>query len=178
MDSRLEVGRWTAVLVVSVVLGCASDPEPSATVLTESTDLRSAPDTAAGAEHLVPPPKVEPLEVLTSKNDNGRTGTNRGEEQLSVANVRGLVLRATLPVDGELYAQPLVAGEVDTPSGRKTLVVAATMNDSVFAFDLDAPDGSAPVWHVGKSGELGTPGQSTRNVFGPNGILSRLAAVK
>lgn len=111
-------------------------------------------------------------EVLTSKNDNGRTGANLDETTLDHASVKRLALAATLPVDGELYAQPLVAVDVETPSGKKSLLIAATMNDSVYAYDIDAPDGSPPVWHTGPAGELGSPGTSRRNVFGPNGILS------
>lgn len=104
-----------------------------------------------------------PGEVLTSKNDNGRTGAQLAETVITRENVGKMALAATLPVDGELYAQPLVA-EV----GGRALVLAATMNDSVYAYDLAAPDGSPPVWHA----VVGRPGASFRNVTGPNGILS------
>ncbi|WP_394826233.1 hypothetical protein [Pendulispora albinea] len=111
-------------------------------------------------------------EVLTSKNDNARTGANLDEDVLDPQSARNLVLVARLPVDGELYAQPLLAGDVETDAGKKNLVLLATTNSSVYAFDLDAPNGARPVWHTGKARELGTPGITTRNVDGPNGILS------
>jgi outer membrane protein assembly factor BamB len=107
-------------------------------------------------------------DVLTSRNDNLRTGANLEEEVLDPSSVKRLELVSRLFVDGELYAQPLVAGDVN----GKTLVIAATMQSSVYAFDLDAPDGTPPLWHTGTAHELGTPGQSIRNVKGPNGILS------
>jgi hypothetical protein len=115
---------------------------------------------------------AELAEVLTSKNDNARTGANLYEYELTPESVKKLKLLATWPVDGELYAQPLVVGDVATNQGMKTLVLAATMNDSLYAFDLNAGDGAKPLWQAGKKRELGTPGQSTRNVSGPNGILS------
>jgi outer membrane protein assembly factor BamB len=122
-------------------------------------------------------PKIDPVqghrgEVLTAKNDNARTGANLDEDLLDPAAARKLGLAASLNVDGEVYAQPLVVADVETPAGKKALALVATTNSSVYAFDLDAPDGAAPVWQVGKSRELGTPGVTSRNVNGPNGILS------
>jgi hypothetical protein len=118
-----------------------------------------------------PAEELDP-DVLTGKNDNARSGANLAETELTPANVENLELRATWTVDGELYAQPLVVGGVNTSQGEKTLVLAATMHDSLYAFDLEAGDGAAPLWHAGKDGELGVPGNYTRNVNGPHGILS------
>lgn len=152
------------------LLACASE---SAETNPASRSLAS-PEVGDGGPH-APPPDVAPLgtrgQVLTSKNDIGRTGANMEEDVLDVARARSLVLVADIAVDGELYAQPLVAGDVMTPSGVRTLVVVATMNDSVYAFDLAMPK-AGPVWHVGAQRELGVPGVSQRNVYGNNGILS------
>ena len=51
-----------------------------------------------------------------------------------------------LPVDGLVYAQPLVLTGVQTPSGgTRDLVFVATENDSVFAFDINTLS-TTPVW--------------------------------
>src|SRR4051812_42693137 len=70
--------------------------------------------------------KVPRGEVLTSKNDNARTGANLEEDVLDPTAVKRLALVARLQVDGELYAQPLVVGDVETPAGKKTLAIVAT----------------------------------------------------
>ncbi len=125
-----------------------------------------------GSSSSEPAPISDRGEVLTSRNDNARTGANLEEDVIDVAAARRLRLVAEHDVDGELYAQPLVAADVRTELGERTLVIAATMNDSVYAFDLSAASGEPPVWHVGGAGELGAPGESQRNVDGPHGILS------
>jgi hypothetical protein len=110
-------------------------------------------------------------EISTARYDNARTGANLHETVLRRDNVDQLTLIGVLPADGEIYAQPLVVPDVVTPSGRKNLVLVATMSDSVFAYDLDAPS-RPPVWRAGQGRELGRPGSTVRNVVGNNGILS------
>jgi len=41
-------------------------------------------------------------------------------------------------VDGEVYAQPLYAANLAIAAGTHNVVLVATMNDSVYAFDADA----------------------------------------
>jgi len=68
--------------------------------------------------------------VLTSKNDNGRTGANLDETVLDRTNVASLRLHRTWKVDGELYAQPLVAADVATAVGKKSLVIVPSAESS------------------------------------------------
>lgn len=155
-----------ASLAAACSTGDAANPGPS------PGPTPTAPKPTPTISPPPPPPPGGPGQVLTSKNDNGRTGANLDETVLDRSNVATLKLRRTWYVDGELYAQPLVAADVTTPTGKKSLVIAATMNDSIFAFDLDGAEGAPPVWHAGKQRELGNPGSASRNVVGPNGILS------
>jgi hypothetical protein len=91
------------------------------------------------------------VSVLTQHNDNGRTGRNINEQILNTSNVNtntfGLV--AVRPVDDQIYAQPLVMTNVTIPGqGTHNVVYVCTVNDSVYAFDADAPSMVAPYWHV------------------------------
>ncbi len=79
----------------------------------------------------------------------------------------------SLPVDGQIYAQPLYAPSVLIPGqGVHNVVYVATENNSVYAFDADVP-GLKPLWDV----NLGTALQATvidvtRNLQPEIGITS------
>jgi hypothetical protein len=81
-----------------------------------------------------------------------RTGANLKEGTLKVKNVNtnqfGLLF--TRAVDDQVYAQPLIAAKVRIPGkkGSHNLVIVATVNDSVYAFDADEAAVSAPYWQV------------------------------
>jgi hypothetical protein len=89
--------------------------------------------------------------VLTHHNDNARTGANLNETVLNITNVNtnqfGLV--CTRLVDDQIYAQPLIMTNLNIPGqGIRNVVLVATVNDSVYAFDADDASVSAPYWQV------------------------------
>jgi hypothetical protein len=91
-------------------------------------------------------------DVLTWHNDLARTGQNLAETTLTPANVVPATfgLLGFLPVDGKVDAQPLYAAQVTVPGvGVKNLLIVATENGSLYAFDADAASSAAPIWHVG-----------------------------
>ena len=89
--------------------------------------------------------------VLTQHNDNARTGWYSTESTLTTGNVRGGSFGRlfTRSVDDQIYAQPLVVTNVNIPTvGVKNIVITATVNNSVYAFDADSPSVSLPYWQV------------------------------
>jgi hypothetical protein len=94
-------------------------------------------------------------DVLTYHNDLARTGQNLTESILTTSNVNVATFGklAYYPVDGLVDAAPLYASNVAVPSnGTHNLLIVATENDSVYAFDADS---GATIWHVStvKTGE-------------------------
>jgi hypothetical protein len=89
--------------------------------------------------------------VTTQRNDSARTGVNPAETTLTVSNVNSGSFGKlfTLPVDGQVYSQPLYLANVAIPNqGTHNVVYIATENDSVYAFDADNPSQTSPLWHV------------------------------
>lgn len=88
------------------------------------------------------------VSVTTQHNDNLRTGTNLNEKVLALDNVTagrfGKLFQ--LPVDGDIYAQPLYLQGVKVPGKHPSNVVyVATMHNTVYAFDADGKT-HAPLW--------------------------------
>src|SRR6267143_1505272 len=87
----------------------------------------------------VGPPNPQSVSVLTHHNDNTRAGWNDNETALTTSNVNvqqfGKLF--TLPVDGEVYAQPLVVGHLSIGGGNHNVVYVATVNNTLYAFDGD-----------------------------------------
>ncbi len=78
------------------------------------------------------------VNVLTYHNDNWRTGQNTSETILTPSNVQDNTFGklCSAPVDGQIYAQPLIGTNV--PIGGHTYPIVAyvvTHNDSVYAID-------------------------------------------
>ena len=106
---------------------------------------------------VVNPPPVTTA-VMTHHNDNFRTGDNLNESILNTANVNSNTfgLLYTRAVDDQIYAQPLIATNVTIPGqGPHNLVIVATVNNSVYAFDADDPTVTAAYWQVNFNGNFG-----------------------
>ena len=103
-------------------------------------------------------------DVLTQHNDNARTGANLRETVLTPANVNsaqfGMLFKRVL--DDQLYTQPLVATNVAVCGGTHDVVYVTTVNNSVYAFDANDADATAPIWHV----NFGTPANLHSTNFG------------
>jgi hypothetical protein len=95
----------------------------------------------------VPPPAV----VLSQHNDHNSSGANLNEWILNVDNVNSnqFGLLYSRSVDDQIYAQPLIVTNVNVPGhGPRNLLLVATVNDSVYAFDAEDAAITAPYWQV------------------------------
>ena len=91
------------------------------------------------------------VNVLTANYDNNRTNSNLSETALNPSTVTPAAFGkiGTFPVDGQVYAQPLyVSGVQIAGAAQHNVVYVATMHNSVYAFDADAPQSTQPLWTV------------------------------
>jgi hypothetical protein len=92
--------------------------------------------------------------VTTYHNDDVRDGVNNGESTLNTSNVNTQQFGKlqALPVDGQIYAQPLYLPNLTIGGVQHNVVFVATENDTVYVFDADGLSDSA-LWKQ----HLGTP---------------------
>ena len=100
---------------------------------------------------------VLPADVLTQRYNSFRTGINPAETILTPALIKsgrfGKLFTRT--VEGQIYGQPLYAGDLSLPGkGQHNVVFISTAANLVYAFDADDPAQDKPLWI---SERLGTP---------------------
>src|SRR6266567_4215820 len=80
-------------------------------------------------------------EVLTQHNNTARTGANLTETILTRANVNKQQFGKLydMPVDGQIYTQPLLVTGVPINGQFRNVVFVATEHNSVYAFDAGQP---------------------------------------
>ncbi len=85
--------------------------------------------------------------ILTSHNDNLRTGANTNETLLMPSNVnKGSFGRLfSVPVDYQVIAQPLYVPNVNIAGGIHNVLYVVTLADSVYAIDADT---GGQLWKV------------------------------
>jgi hypothetical protein len=87
--------------------------------------------------------------VYTYHVDLARTGQNLQEYALTPATVSSgnFGKRWSCSVDGDVHAQPLYVANLAIAGGVHNVLLVATENDSVYAFDADDP-GCSTYWHA------------------------------
>jgi uncharacterized protein (TIGR03437 family) len=115
------------------------------------------------------------VNVLTGNYDNQRTNANLQETILTPANVNADAFGkiGTFPVDGQIYAQPLYASGIQIPgTGTRNVVYLATMHNSVYALDADAPQSTVPLWQVNLGPSVPSSLFNFTDILPETGILS------
>ncbi len=89
------------------------------------------------------------VNVLNVNYDTHQTGANIQETSLTPQmNWSTFGKLGTFPVDGQVYAQPLYVTGVAMGGAKYNVAYVATMHNSVFAFNADAPQTATPLWQV------------------------------
>lgn len=148
--------RWRAALLVACLGAASSDCKTSPTEAPSA--VNAGADTAPSADLA----QRASVDVLTFQYNLSRTGVTPAETILAPANVTPASFGkiATLPVDGNVYAQPLYVSKLVTATGLRDVVFVATQHDSVYAFDAAT---SELLWHDAllETGEVPVPSADT-----------------
>ena len=110
--------------------------------------------------------------VTTQHNDLDRSGWYRNEKILNTNNVRmgSFGKLFSRPVDDQIYSQPLVVFNVPMAGGNKNVVYVPTVNNSVYAFDADNAETTAPYWQVNLTPPNSRPQKNTDMVGACDGF--------
>jgi hypothetical protein len=111
---------------------------PPSSAGTHTVVARSVADSTASASATV---FITDLAgVFTYHNDLSRDGVNSHEYALNTSTVKASTFgkRFACAIDASAYAQPLWVANVAIGGGTHNVLIAATVHDTVYAFDADA----------------------------------------
>ncbi len=88
------------------------------------------------------------INVTTQKYNNSRTGWNSQEARLTPTNVNMATFGKVFsrPVEGQIYAQPLVVSSVMVAGKTRNVVYVETTHNNIYAFDADDAAATMPLW--------------------------------
>jgi uncharacterized protein (TIGR03437 family) len=91
------------------------------------------------------------VNIVTANGNNDRTNSNLQETMLSPATVGSSTFGelGALPVDGQVYSQPLYVSGLSIPGkGSRNVLFVSTMHNGVYAFDADTVAPVSVLWQV------------------------------
>src|SRR5215469_10779809 len=140
--------------------GLYTAPAATGSHIVKATSVADSTKSASASVTVTSGPPPGNVEVLTSKNDNARSGLNPNETLLNPTTVASAQFHklGSWTLDGFMQAQPLYVPGVQINGSTFNVLYVATENDSVYALNADAP-GSAPLWHrsfLGNGVTIGT----------------------
>lgn len=106
-----------------------------------------------------------PVAVTMSQYEAARTAANLAETVLTPTTVNPAQFGRlfTREVDDAVYAEPLIVPGVVIDGAPRTLLLVATMSNTVYAFDADDAARRRPYW----ARSLGPPGDTYGRMIGP-----------
>jgi outer membrane protein assembly factor BamB len=112
------MSKYWFIVFALLIIGCKKKPVPST------------------VGHV---PNSQHISVITEHNDNTRSGWNNRETALDTGNVNSQKFGKlfTLQTDDQVYAQPLVTGNLNIGNGSHNVLFIATLNNTLYAFDAD-----------------------------------------
>jgi len=119
-----------------------------------------------------------PVDVLRYHNDNYPTGWNQSETDLTPATVGSASFGqiTTLPVDGNVIAEPLMVSNFQMPdSTTHNVLIVATGNDTVYAYDAQT---YAILWQRSLGTQQSTGDVGCGDIQGGYGISSTPVIVR
>ena len=147
----VAIGEATSATYTSNVVTTGDLPSSYAVVVSDVTGQR----VSNYAWVTVGSANAPEADVVTYKNDSGRTGQNLAETILTPAGVSATSfgLLGTVVLDGQVFAQPLFVSHLSIAGTARNVVYLATEHDSVYAVDSDT---GATIWQttLAKSGEV------------------------
>lgn len=119
----------------------------------------TSPGSGSGTTGSGPTNAALSVDVTTYHNDIARTGQQLFETRLTPANVNSTSFGkiAFDAVDGKVDAEPLYVSNLPVAGGTHNVVLVATENDSVYAFDADT---GTDLWKTSVLGQGETPSDS------------------
>src|SRR6478609_10944537 len=158
---KIAIMVATAVAVLAVA-GCGG--------VNAASQSPSPTPTPMNGPSPTPTPAVSTVNIPTWHMDNGRSGLNINETQLTPANVNasGFGKLFSYRVDGYAYAQPLYISNVPINGASHNVVFVATEMASVYAFDADNFGDGSPLWKTSllQPGEIPQPGGNPKPAQG------------
>lgn len=148
-QTGVSLAGYPPGVVVAVILAmlsaCGGGESTAVNADPPHASSQPPPSASSGSSSVTTP--TSPTDVVTFKNDTGRTGQNLTETVLTPSNVKSSTfgLLRNLTVDGKVDAQPLYLSRLTIGSSSHDALFVATESDSVYAFDADT---GAILWHV------------------------------
>ena len=151
-----------AIAAAAAMLALAGCGGVSANTPSPSPSPSPTPNTGPSPTPTPTPVAPSSVNIPTWHMDNGRSGLNSNETQLTPANVNASSFGKlfSYQVDGYAYAQPLYISNLRINGGSHNVVFVATERASVYAFDADNFGDGSPLWKTSllQPGDVPQPG--------------------
>ncbi len=151
-----------AIAAAAAMLALAGCGGVSANTPSPSPSPSPTPNTGPSPTPTPTPVAPSSVNIPTWHMDNGRSGLNSNETQLTPANVNASSFGKlfSYQVDGYAYAQPLYISNLRINGGSHNVVFVATERASVYAFDSDNFGDGSPLWKTSllQPGDVPQPG--------------------